>query len=195
MKEKTSFLQFACRLSNDDVDILAKQNSLDGLQKNVLRTMMAFVVQKIKIHVYYKKTETNQILGVMTLGEKCDDWCEAFLEEEEIWKGYMADQIAMRALQNGYEVFRKVLENQFLCAVSPLHFYEQTGSQLEQVFGELEQGEVKLLSSGQMAPLKSVLFTIDILSQKDDEQVAQDVEKGLCSACGNVNCPNRITDK
>lgn len=197
MDTKTNFLKFSCRLSNDDVTLLAKQNGLTAPQENMVRAMMADFVQRVKIHVYYKQTKENQIQAAMTLGEACDSWCESFLDADELWKGYMADQIAMRGLMSGYEVFRKVLEKQYGTEVSQLHFWdgEREDVSIADAMAVLMQKEITVLDSGQMNPLKSVLFSIDISRDESGYVPQGHLERGLCNACGNVNCPNRITDE
>lgn len=197
MEQKTNFLQFACRMSGDDVDALVKQNGLTPQQKSTVRTMMAYLIQHMKIHVYYKQRKENEILAVMTLGKACDAWCESFLDTEQLWKGYMADQIAMRGLMSGYEVFRKVIEKQYNTAVSPLHFWDEEadGLRMDEIICELAQDEIVVGKSRQMNPLKSVLFTVTILSDEKGAVPAGQTEKGLCNGCNNVGCPNRVTDE
>lgn len=196
VEEKTNFLQFACRLSNEDVDILASQNGLTNPQKNMVRSMMAYFALHIKVHVYYTGRRVNQVLAVMTLGKICDEWCEAFLEEEEIWKGYMADQIAMRGLMSGYEIFRNILQKQYETEVSRLHFWneEKEGISVSEIISQLEQTEVFVSKNNQMQPLKTVLFTVDILADGEGKLPRANVERGLCNGCLNTCCPNRVTD-
>lgn len=195
-EDNTNFLQFACRLSGEDVAALAKQNALTSVQENEIRVMMAQFVSRIKIHVYYKQIKENQVLALMTLGRACDQWCECFLKNERIWNGYMADQIAMRGLMSGYEVFRNVLKKQYETEVSPLHFLDaQTGEMtVEQVFKQLSQTEVCVRKTGQMSPLKSVIFTVDILHDENGKMPKQIIHKELCNSCGNTGCPNRVMD-
>lgn len=196
MQTKTNFLTFSCRLSNADVALLASRNKLSPLQENMVRTMMADFVQKVKIHVYYKQHKESQVQAVMTLGTVCDNWCESYLKEGELWKGYMADQIAMCGLMSGYEIFRNVLKKQYGTCVSQPHFWdeEKEETSIVNALTLLKQDEVTIRDSGQMNPLKSVLFTIDILEGENGDMSHGQMEKGMCHACENISCPNRVTD-
>lgn len=194
-EQETHFLQYKCRLSGEDVDVLCKQNRLDAGKQSLLRSMMVQFALRTSLHVYYRIIEEKKILAVMTLGKAADAWCESFLSEDEIWKGYMADQIAMCALRNGYEMFRRTLQGQYGRAVSGLTFWEEedAGCTLLQALSCLSQGEVTVSPGGQLQPLKSVLFTVTILGGVP-ESLTEACTGNLCDSCKNVTCPNRIAD-
>lgn len=194
-EEETHYLQFKCRLSGEDVDMLCKQNGLDAGKCSLLRSMMAQFAQRTALHVYYRIIEKKKILAVMTLGKAADAWCEAFLSEDEIWKGYMADQIAMRALRNGYEMLRQTLQGQYDRAVSNITFWdeENAGCSLAQSLAFLAQSEVTVSAGGQLQPLKSVLFSVTIL-ENAPKKLTEACGGSLCAGCKNITCRNRIVD-
>ncbi|MCM1064043.1 MAG: hypothetical protein NC420_06110 [Eubacterium sp.] len=128
---------------------------------------------------------------VMSLGKGIDRLQESYSEKGLLTQSYMIEVLASELLLKGYDAYNRYVRKSTELHVARYYF---PGSEeafplemLPKLLGELTR-DVACNSAFCMVPKKSVAFVCELTR---DENVRC---QGICVGCGNLYCPNRVTD-
>ncbi|MCM1214712.1 MAG: hypothetical protein NC331_09130 [Lachnospiraceae bacterium] len=128
---------------------------------------------------------------VMSLGKGIDRLQESYSEKGLLTQSYMIEVLAGELLLEGYGAYNRYVRKNTDLHVARYHF---PGSEeafplemLPKLLGKLTR-EVTCNPAFCMVPKKSVAFVCELTR---DENVRC---QGICVGCGNLYCPNRVTD-